>query len=122
MKRHYKFDIIEVNKKKIHKYKQSINLNLVDTNKIVISDRFKHNNDGVKYFIGYKENNIIRPLCIILSQTSGYIKIFENRRKSLFFIVKGDRILVKYNEVGTRLKRFWAQSFVACLWWKIHKC
>ena len=106
MKRHYKFDIIEVSKKKIHKYKQSINLNLVDTNKIVISDRFKHNNDGVKYFIGYKENNIIRPLCIILSQTSGYIKIFENRRKSLFFIVKGDRILVKYNEVGTRLKRF----------------
>ena len=72
----------------------------------MISDRFKHNNDGVKYFIGYKENNIIRPLCIILSQTSGYIKIFENRRKSLFFIVKGDRILVKYNEVGTRLKRF----------------
>ena len=59
-----------------------------------------------KYFIGYKENSIIRPLCIILSPMSGYIKIFENGRKSMFFIVKDDWILVKYNELGTRLKRY----------------
>ena len=106
MKKHYKFDIIEVNRKLIHKYKQPINLNLVDTNRILISDRFNHNNNSFKYFIGYKENNIIRPLCIILSQMSGYIKIFENGRKSMFFIVKDDWILVKYNELGTRLKRY----------------
>ena len=37
---------------------------------------------------------------------SGYIKIFENGRKSMFFIVKDDWILVKYNELGTRLKRY----------------
>ena len=29
---------------------------------------------GFKYFIGYKEDDIIRPLCIILPQMSGYIK------------------------------------------------
>ena len=33
--------------------KQLIALNLVNTNKIVLSDKFKHSDDGFKYFIGY---------------------------------------------------------------------
>ena len=33
-----KFDNIEINKKEFQKSKQQIDLNLVDTNKIVISD------------------------------------------------------------------------------------
>ena len=56
MQRHYKFDIIEVNRKLIHKYKQPINLNLVDTNKILISDRFNHNNDS---FNDINDNDIL---------------------------------------------------------------
>ena len=39
--------------KKVRKSKQSIDLKLVDTNKIVISDRFEHSDDAFKYFIGY---------------------------------------------------------------------
>ena len=35
----------------------------------------------VKYFIGYKENKIVKPLCIILPQISGYIKCFEKGGK-----------------------------------------
>ena len=53
-------------------------------NKIVISDKFKHNHKGFKYFIGYKGDNIVRSLCIILPQMSGYIKYFENRKKHFF--------------------------------------
>ena len=43
-----------------------------------MSDRFRHNNDDFKYFIGYKEDNIVRPLRIILPQMTGYIEYFEN--------------------------------------------
>ena len=39
-----KLGYIEVNKKKIHTFKQPITLNLVDIDEIVISDKFKHNN------------------------------------------------------------------------------
>ena len=35
----------------------------------------------IKYFIGYKDNNIVRPLCIILPQISGYVKYFDNGGK-----------------------------------------
>ena len=71
---------------------------MTETNKIVISDRFKHSDGGFKYFIGYKEHNIIWPLCIILPQISGYIKYFENGGKNISFIIKDDSILVEYNE------------------------
>ena len=62
-----KFDNIRVNKKEFHKSKQPINLDLVNVNQILVSGRFKHSDDGFKYFVGYKEGEIVKPLCIILS-------------------------------------------------------
>ena len=50
------------------------NLDLVNLDQIVISDRFKHSDDCFKNFIGYKEGEIVKPLCIIFPQKSGYIK------------------------------------------------
>ena len=57
----------------------------MDTGKIVVSDRFRHSEDGFKYFIGYQENEIVKPLCITLSQMNGYIKYFENSGKKCLF-------------------------------------
>ena len=54
-----------VNKRKFHASKQAIALNLVNTNKILVSDKFKHSDYGFKYFIGYLPDDVIRPLCII---------------------------------------------------------
>ena len=65
------FDNIEDNKKEIDASKQTVALNLVNVNQILITDKFERNDKGFKYFIGYKDDNIIRPLCIILPQMSG---------------------------------------------------
>ena len=73
-----KFGNIKVHEKKITKSKQQINLDLVNVDQIVISDKFKHSDDGFKYFICYKEGKIVKQLCIILPQMTGYIKYFEN--------------------------------------------
>ena len=43
-----KFDNIRVNKKDFHKSKQPINLDFVNVDQIVISDKFKHSDDGFK--------------------------------------------------------------------------
>ena len=51
-----KFNHIKINKKEFHKSKQVIDLDSVDTDKIVVSDRFRHSEEGFKYFIGYQEN------------------------------------------------------------------
>ena len=47
-----KFDNIRVNKKEFHKSKQPIDLDLVNVDQIIVSDKFKHSDDGFKYFIG----------------------------------------------------------------------
>ena len=41
-----KFGDIVVDKREFHVSKQAIALNLVITNKIVLSDKFKHSDDG----------------------------------------------------------------------------
>ena len=73
-----KFNNIRVNKKEFHKSKEPIDLMSVNVDQIVVSDKFKHNNEGFKYFIGYVEGGIVKPLCIILLQMSGYLKYFEH--------------------------------------------
>ena len=73
-----KFNNIIINKKKFHKSKHPIDLNLVNVDKIVVSDKFKHSDEGFMYFIGYKKGEIVKPLCINLPQMNRYIKYFEN--------------------------------------------
>ena len=71
----------------------------VNVDQIVASDKFKHNNEGFKYFIGYQEGEIVKPLCIILPQMSGYIKYFENRVKNMSFLIKDEGVLDKYEQI-----------------------
>ena len=68
-----KFNNISLKKKEFHKSKQAINLSLVTVDQIVVSDKFKHSDDGFKYFICCREGEIVKPLCIILPQMIGYI-------------------------------------------------
>ena len=99
-----KFDNIRVNKKEFHKSKQPIDLMSVNVDQIVVSDKFKHSDEGFKYFIGYQDDEIVKPLCIILSQMSGYIKYFEKGGKNMPFMVKDDNVLDKYNKIWGKIK------------------
>ena len=95
-----KFNNIRVNKKELHKSKKPIDLMSVNIDQIVISDKFKHNNEGFKYFIGYQEGEIVKPLCIILPQMSGYIKYFENGGKDtqIWDAIKNKRVIKFHSE------------------------
>ena len=86
-----KFENIRVNKKEFHNSKQSFDLMSVNVDQIVVSDKFK-------YFTGYQEGGIVKPLCIILPQMSGYIKYFENGGKNMSFLIKDDKVLEKYEK------------------------
>ena len=69
-----KFDENVVNKKDFHASKETVALDSV-------SDKFKHSENGSKFFISYlHDDDVIRPLCIILPQISGYTQYFDNGR------------------------------------------
>ena len=80
-------------------------LNFVNVNQILISDKVEHSDTGFKHFIGYKDDDIVRPLCIILPQMSGYIKYFDNGGKNMSFMIEDDSLLVKYSEVWNKIKK-----------------
>ena len=76
----------------------------VNVDQIIISDKSKHNNEGFKYFIGYLKGEIVKPLCIILPQMSGYIKYFENGGKNMSFLIKDDEVWDKYDKIWDVIK------------------
>ena len=64
-----------------------------------------------KYFIGYKEDEVVKPLFIVLPQMSGYIKYFENGWKNISFVAKDDFVLDKYNEIWDKIKETLNRKF-----------
>ena len=97
------FNDIILNKKEFHKSKEPIDLFSVNVDQIVVSDKFKHNNERFKHFIGYQDGPI-KPLCIILPQMSGYIKCFENGSKNMSFFIKDDEVWDEYDKVWDVIK------------------
>ena len=53
-KKSLKFNNIRVKKKKIHMSKEPIDLMSVNIDQIVVSNKFNHNNNGSKHFIGFQ--------------------------------------------------------------------
>ena len=94
-----KFNNIKINKKEFHKSKQVIDLDSITTDKIVVSDKFEHSEEGYKYFIGSQEDEIVKPLCIILPQMIGYIKYFDNGEKNMSFLIQNNEVWEKYEGI-----------------------
>ena len=91
-----KFNNIKINKKEFQKSKQAIDLDSVTTDKIVVSDKFRQSEEGYKYFIGYQEDEIVKPLCIILPQMNG--------GKNMSFLIKNNEVREKYEEIWNLIK------------------
>ena len=107
-----KFRDKEVDKKKFYSSKEAILLDSVDLSKIVVSSRWKLNDTTYKYFCGYL-NNVIKPLCVILPQMSGYIKYFDNGGKNMSFVTVDKEVYEKYNEIWNVFKRLLKLEFTA---------
>ena len=103
-KKTLKFNNIRVKNKKFRMSKKAIELMSVNINKIVVSDKFNHNEDCFKYYIGSQKGEIVRPLCIILPQMNGYIKYFEYGNPNMSFLIKDEEVGGKYEQIWDVIK------------------
>ena len=63
--------------------KKIFNIDDIDGNKILVSKKEPYGkNNSLIYFIGYNDNDFIRPLCLRLSKTIGYINEFNENKKN----------------------------------------
>ena len=74
----------KIRKSTFYKNKRINNFEDIDVNNILVSKKEAYSNkNSFKYFIGYNDNDIIRPLCIKLPQMTGYGKcnnVFYSKR------------------------------------------
>ena len=70
--------------------------NKVINNNILVSKKEPYGNkNSFKYFIGYSDNDVIRPFCIRLQQMTGYARKF-NENATMSFVVKDKKNFKKY--------------------------
>ena len=63
-----------------------------------------------KYFIGYNDDDVIRPLCIKLSQMIGYVKPFDSN-KTESFKVSDNKLLKKSTKIWEIVSTFIDKTF-----------
>ena len=61
------FDGKKIKKSEFYKNKNVIKIDLINANKILVSKKEPYGTkNSFKYFIGYNDNDVIRPLCVRL--------------------------------------------------------
>ena len=97
---------IDLNDKKIlkstfyNKSKKIFNIDDIEVNKILASKKEQYGKyNSSKYFIGYNDNGVIRPLYLFLSQTTGYINKFDKNKIKMSLMIKDIQLLKNYNKI-----------------------
>ena len=79
-------------------------MNDIDLNKILVSKKESYGTkNSFKYFTGYNDGDVIRPLCIILPQMIGYVKHFDSN-KAMSFKISDNKLLKKYNKIWEKVR------------------
>ena len=99
-----------------NKNKKIFNIDDIDVNKILVSKKEQYGKyNSFKYFIGYNDNDVIRPLYLGLSQMTSYINKFdENKNKNkitMSLMVKGKQLLKNYNKTSKKIERLMSIDF-----------
>ena len=56
----------------------------IDVNKILVSEKETYGKyNSLKYFIGYNDNDVIRPLHLKISKMTGYINEFNENENTI---------------------------------------
>ena len=89
----------KIKKSIFYKNKAINNIEDINVNNILVSKKEPYGNkNSFKNFIGYNDNDIIRPICIRLSQMTGYVRKFDENA-TMSFIVKDKQLLKKYTKI-----------------------
>ena len=98
------FNDRKIKKSVFYKNKTINNIEDIDVNNILVSKKESYGNkNSVKYFIGYNDNDVIRPLCIRLLHMTGYVRKFDGNA-TMSFIVKDKKLLKNILIYGRQLK------------------
>ena len=68
-------------------------------------------NNSFIYFIGYNDNDVIRPLCLKLSKMTGYINKFDENKITMSLMVKDKQLSKNYKKIWKKIERLMGIDF-----------
>ena len=98
-----KFGDVSVDKKEFYSSKHTLFLGDFELDKLVVSNKWKINKNTCKCYVGYCKDELIRPLCVLMPQMSGYIKYFDNGGKNMSFVSDDKDMHEKYGAIWARV-------------------
>ena len=90
------------------------NIDDTDVNKILVSKKEPYGkNNSLIYFIGYNDNDVIRPLCLKLSKMTGYINEFNENKNTIIMSlrVNDEQLFKKYNKIWKKVEKLMRIDF-----------
>ena len=105
------FNNKKIRKSDFYKNKKINNIEDINVDNILVSKKEPYGTkNSFKYFIGYNDNDIIRPLCIRLPQMTGYARKFDENA-AMSFIVKYKQFLKNYVKIWGKIEKLMKINF-----------
>ena len=96
------FGHIKIEKNKFYRHKTPIILEDIHVEKVLVSNKIYFGEE--KFLIGYLYNNHkVKPLHIVLTKTSAYVKSYDGQTKWMYILIEDDDLLEKYNTVWDKV-------------------
>ena len=108
------YDETCINENAFHKETNSVNIDEVEIDKIMMLDKTSYGNKSFfKYYIGYIHKNkaLLSPVNIKLPQLTEYTKHFDHKYKYGNLLVNDEKLLKRYNEILDKVKSLSKREF-----------
>ena len=95
-------------KTEFYKRKEIFNIDDIDVNKTLVSEKEPYGkNNSLIYFIGYNDNNVVRPLYLRLSKTTVYINEFNKNKNTIIISlrVNDEQLFKKYGRIWKKVEK-----------------
>ena len=101
----------KIKKSDFYKNKKINEIDDINVNNILVSKKELYGTkNSFKYFNGYNDNYIIRPLCIRLPQMIGYGRKF-NENSTMLFRVKDKQLLKNFSKIWEKIEKLMKIDF-----------
>ena len=99
------FDDKKIRKSTFYKNRKINNIEEIDANDLLVSKKEPYGTkNSFKYFIGYNDNDIIRPLCVKLPQMNGYVRKFD-KNLTISFRLTDKQLSKNYNKIWQKVEK-----------------
>ena len=105
------FDDKQIKKSEFYKNKKVFQIDYIGATKVLVSKKEPYGTrNSFKYFSGYNDNDVIRPLCVRLPQMTSYARKFDENA-TMSFTANNKHLFKNYNKIWEKVEKLMRIDF-----------